>query len=263
MIKPHLALLLGISGALMAGPVHPQSYAGAPVMLAAAASTQEAVGEAAALYHKSTGRRVTLVFNASSTLARQIESGLAADVFLSAHPEWIDYLAGRGLIRQGQRKTLFANTLVLAAPASSSLTFSFTPGSSLIAALGEGKLALADPGHVPVGRYARQALEALGVWSALSGRILRAPNARAALSWIARGEVAAGIVYGTDIAVEPLVKTIAVLPPEITPAIRYEGAVLATANMATAIPLLDFLASAEALGVFRRHGFLAAPEPGA
>ena len=151
-------------------------------------------------WQKTSGVTVKLSFAASSVLARQIEAGGKADVFISADQEWMDYLQSRGLIEKLTRRNLVGNRLVLIAPADSKIELKIAPGFPLVGALGGGRLATGDPDTVPVGRYARSALISLGVWDEIQDRLVRADNVRGAMMFVARGEVPLGIVYTTDAA---------------------------------------------------------------
>jgi molybdate transport system substrate-binding protein len=147
---------------------------------------------------RGTGKGVTVSYAASSTLAKQIENGAPADLFISADSDWMDYLETRKLIKPETRSDLLGNRIVLIAPAGSAVKLTIAPGFGLAAALGDGRLAMADPAAVPAGRYGRAALEKLGVWGTVASRIAAAENVRAALLLVARGEAPLGIVYSTD-----------------------------------------------------------------
>jgi molybdate transport system substrate-binding protein len=225
-----------------------------PVVLAAA-SLQGSLDEATRVWASQGHPAPVLSFAASSVLARQAAAGAPADVFISADEEWMDTLAGKTLIRPASRATLLRNSLVLIAPAASKVSLDARPGFPLVAALDGGKLALADPQGVPAGRYARQALETLGVWDQVSGRVAAGDNVRAALALVARGEAPLGIVYATDAIAEPKVRIVATFPDRSHTPITYPVAVLTTARNADAQALRDFLLSAQAQAIFRRHGF--------
>ena len=229
----------------------------APVVLAAA-SLQESMEAAADAWAAKGHARPVLSFAASSALARQVQAGAPADIFVSADEEWLDTLQGNGLIRQGTRAKMVGNRLVLIAPAASTLALNAEPGLALASALGDGHLALADPQGVPAGRYARQALEKFGVWDEVSARIASADNVRGALALVARAEAPLGIVYATDAAAEPRVRVVATFPEDSHTPITYPVAVLATSRHPDAQALRDFLLSPEAQALFRRFGFTAA-----
>ena len=191
---------------------------------------------------------------ASSALAKQIEAGAAADVFFSADLEWMDYLDQRKLLRPGSRHDVVRNRLVLIAPVDSKVSVKIGPGFDLVKALGDGKLATGDPDSVPVGKYAHAALEKLRVWSAVSGRIVRAENVRSALAFVARGEAPLGIVYRTDALAEKRVRIVDVFPEDSHPPIVYPIALTTRAGPA-AQRFLDFVSSEAAQPIFRKYGF--------
>jgi molybdate transport system substrate-binding protein len=229
---------------------------GAPVTVFAAASLKNALDEAVLAYGRNAGARVTASYAASSALARQIEAAAPADLVISADLAWMDYLEQRRLIRSATRVNLLGNRLVLIAPADSRASFRIDRGMPMLRALGDGRLAMADPDAVPAGKYGKAALEALGLWGGVSPRVARTENVRAALALVARGESPLGIVYATDAAVERNVRVIGAFPAGAHPPIVYPAAVTAAAKSAAAAELLlRFLGSAEARPVFERHGF--------
>lgn len=254
-----LALIVGIL-ALTAAAIawiasgDPQPSSDAPVVLAAA-SLQESLEVAAQAWADKGHAKPVLSFAATSALARQVEAGAPADLFISADEEWMDTLAARRLIRPGTRATVAGNRLVLIAPAGSTARLSLRRGANLGALLGPGRLALADPQGVPAGRYAKQALVKLDLWGQVSSRIAAGDNVRAALSLVARGEAPLGIVYATDAKAEPKVRVIATFPAESHAPIRYPLAILANADHADAAGFRAFLLSPEGQAVFRSFGF--------
>jgi len=224
-----------------------------PTVLAAS-SLQEALTEVADGWTRQGYAAPRLSFAASSALARQIEGGAPADLYISADEEWMDRLANEGLLREGSRADLLTNELVLITPVDA-------PADGL-GALASGRLALADPDAVPAGRYARAALERLGLWQRVAKQVVPAENVRAALALVERGEVPLGIVYATDAQASRKVKVAYRFPPESHPAIRYPVAVLATSEHPQAEDFRAFLASVDAQGVLKRHGFGIAQEAG-
>ncbi|NIA67184.1 molybdate ABC transporter substrate-binding protein [Pelagibius litoralis] len=226
-----------------------------PVTLFAAASTTDAVNEIAEAFAAQTGGSIRPVVAASSTLARQIAQGAPADLFLSASGAWVDHLAEQRLIVAESQTALLANRLVLVAPADSPLRLQLLPGASLDAALGDGRLAIGDPAHVPAGIYARQALEALGLWDQVADRLAQASNVRAALALVGRGEAVAGIVYKTDAAIARNVKVLDVFPADTTPPITYPLAIVTGRDSVAVRAVYNFLKSDEAAAIFRKHGF--------
>lgn len=226
------------------------------LLVYAAASLKESLDEVAAQYARG-GERVRVSYFASSALAKQIERGAPADVFVSADLDWMDYLERRGLLRAGTRRDLLHNGLVLIAPADSRLQLAIEPGFALAAALGAGRLAMADPDSVPAGRYGRTALEKLGAWQGVAARVVRGDNVRTALNFVARGEAPLGIVYETDARAERRVRIVGVFPPASHPRIVYPAAVVAASRHPAAQPFLAYLASSGARTVFGKYGFTA------
>jgi molybdate transport system substrate-binding protein len=218
----------------------------------AAASLKNALDEVAAM----SPAKPTISYGASSALAKQIEAGAPAQAFISADLDWMDYLEQRKLLRPGTRRNILGNKLVLVAPAGSSVKAEIAPGFPLAALLGGGRLATADPAHVPAGKYTKAALEKLGVWDLVSGRLAPAESVRAALALVARGEAPLGTVYSTDAAVEPKVRVVAAFPDGLHPAIVYPAALTSGAPASgSAADFLALLASAAARNVFEKYGF--------
>ena len=201
-------LFLVLALALIGQPVMAAEVDSAPIVVFAAASLTDAMQQVADGYSKSSGTTVKISFAASSALAHQIESGAPADVFVSADRDWMDYLQSHGLIQIDSRQDLLGNRLVLVAPAASKLSIKIAPKFPLAAALGDGHWVTGDPDSVPVGRYAKAALQHLGVWDSLLSGLVRADNVRGALTLVARGEVAFGIVYDTDAMVDSKVRVV-------------------------------------------------------
>jgi molybdate transport system substrate-binding protein len=226
---------------------------GETVDVYAAASLKEALDEAARSFERSTGHVVRISYAASSALAKQIEAGAPAQVFISADDDWMTYVESRSLLKR-PRLNLLTNTLVLVAPATRAPKLRVGPGFALAAALGDGRLALADPRSVPAGKYARAALESLGVWRQVQGKLAPAENVRAALVLVARGEAPLGIVYGSDAKAEPRVAVVDTFPASSHPAIVYPLGILRDAG-AAGERLAAFLAAPAMRDVWRRHGF--------
>lgn len=221
----------------------------------AASSLTTVLEEVGKAYTLQTGVPVRFSFAASSALAKQIESGAPADVFISADQEWMDYLAARNLIRAATRRDVVSNSLVLVAPASSAISIKIAPGFALAAALGDrGRIATGDPASVPIGRYARAALTHLQVWTSVESRLVPADNARTALSFVVRGEAPLGIVYATDAQAESRVRVVDYFPASSHAPIRYPAAAMRLAD-ANAGGFLAFLASEPARAIFDRAGF--------
>jgi molybdate transport system substrate-binding protein len=247
----------GLAGAAGAGSTAAE-HAPAQLLVFAAASLSEALDEVGRAFTARTGVRVNASYAASSVLAKQIEAGAPADAFFSADLTWVDYLDERGLLKRGSRRDVLGNALVLIAPADSPLRLTITPGFDLTTALGEGRLATADPDSVPAGKYARAALTKLGVWQSVSARLVRGENVRAALAYVARGEAPLGIVYQTDAQAERRVRVVGVFPEDSHPPITYPLALTIRAR-SEAARFADFLASDTARQIFTRYGFTPPP----
>jgi molybdate transport system substrate-binding protein len=221
----------------------------------AAASLTNVLQDVAAAFTADSKIPVKFSFGASSMLAKQIEAGAPADVFMSADQDWMDYLQTRSLIAAETRANVVANDLVLVAPVNSTQSLKIVPGFALAAALGEsGRLAMGDPWSVPAGMYARAALVRLGVWSSVGKRIVAADNVRTALNFVARGEAPLGIVYATDASVEPKVRIVDVFPSATHDPIAYPAAATARSS-AEAAAFVRYLTGARARAIFIRAGF--------
>jgi molybdate transport system substrate-binding protein len=242
--------------AFLAGVLAVPEPANAKILVFAAASTTGAVGEIAEIYGTRGLGEVRAAFAGSSALARQIVAGAPADIYISANPKWMDYLADEHAIEADSRIDLVANGLVLVAPADSRLALRIEPGFPLAEGLDGGRLAMGDPDHVPAGIYARAALIDLGVWPALVGHLALTADVRAALALVERGEAAAGIVYATDAAITSRVRLVDTFPPDSHPPIAYPAAMVAGRDRPEVRRFFAFLTSAEAAAVFARHGFV-------
>ena len=227
----------------------------AAVTVFAAASTTNALTDIGRLFGENQLGRFIPSFAASSTLAKQIEQGAPADIFISANPKWMDYLQQRGLLAPGTRFNLLGNRLVLIAPKEGKAGISIAPGFDLAGLLGTDKLAMGDPDHVPAGIYGKQALESLGIWQAVAPKVARCKDVRAALVLVERAEAPLGIVYATDAAISRKVKVIGTFPENSHAAITYPVAVLAGRETYTARAFLRFLKSPQATAIFNRYGF--------
>jgi molybdate transport system substrate-binding protein len=227
----------------------------ADVTVFAAASLKEALDEQARQFESSTGNKVTVSYGASNALAKQIEAGAPADLFISADLDWMDYLAEHHLLAPNTRFNLLRNTLVLIAPSSSQATLKIAPNFGLAAALGTEKLAMANPDSVPAGIYGKSALEKLGVWASVEKQVVRAENVRAALLLVARGEAPFGIVYATDARSDRAVRIVDTFPTDSYPEIVYPAALLASSKSAAAKPFLEYLRSVPARPIWERYGF--------
>jgi molybdate transport system substrate-binding protein len=221
----------------------------------AAASMKNALDDIDAAYTAKTGIKVVVSYAASSALAKQIEQGAPADVFISADTDWMDYATAKKTINEPTRVNLLGNSIVLIAPKDSKIdNVTIGRGFDLAKLAGDGKIATGDVKAVPVGKYAKAALEKLGAWQAAEPKFAMAESVRAALTLVARGEAALGIVYSTDAMVEPGVKIVATFPTDSHPAIIYPVAATTTAK-AEAADYLAFLRSSAAKTILEKYGF--------
>jgi molybdate transport system substrate-binding protein len=226
----------------------------APVTVFAAASMTNALQDLGDGFTKETSIPVRFSFAASSALARQIENGAPADVFLSADVEWMDYLQSRNLIQRDSRRDLVGNRLVLIAPSDSRIKLKIEPHFPLAAALDKGRLATGDPDSVPVGRYAREALTTLGVWNEIADRLVRADSVRSALAFVDRGEAPLGIVYETDALIDKRVRVVDVFPVDSHLPIVYPVA-LTRAAKADAARFMEYIHGPAGQLAFKSYGF--------
>ena len=221
----------------------------------AAASLKDALDAVNAAWLKDTGKEAVPSYAASSALAKQIEQGAPADIFISADEDWMNYLADKKLIKPDTRFDLLGNTLVLIAPKDSKILTKIAQGFQLAELLGDGYLAMGNTNSVPAGKYGKAALTKLGVWDAVKGKVAQADNVRAALKLVSTGEAPLGIVYGTDAKSDPNVKVIDIFPEGTHPPIIYPAAIVASSTNADAPALLAYLKSAAAQGMFKDQGF--------
>ena len=198
-------------------------------------------------------------YAASSALAKQIENGAPADIFISADLDWMDYLAQRKLIKPDTRSNFLGNKLVLITAADSKLNLKIEPNFQLAQALGNGRLAMADPASVPAGKYGKAALEALGVWPSVADKIAPAQDVRATLAFVSRGEAPLGIVYQTDAAADKGVKIVDAFPASTHPPIIYPIAVTAASTNPGTAAYIAFLKSPAAKPAFEKQGFVLLP----
>jgi len=233
----------------------------ADVVVFGAASLKEALDAQSRRFEAASGNRVIVSYGASNALARQIEAGAPADLFISADLDWMDYADERRLLRPGTRVNLLHNALVLIAPVASTSTLRIAPNFALADALGPGKLAMANPDSVPAGKYGKRALETFGVWTDVERKVARAESVRAALALVSRGEAPFGIVYATDARADRGVRIVDTFPPGSHPPIVYPAAVVAASTSATATALLDYLRSPAARPVWETYGFRVSQAP--
>lgn len=252
------ALHLAIAGLAFAGPV--LAADSGPLIVFAATSLKSALDEIAAGWQRDAGQTVRVSYGPTSALARQVEQGAPADVFISADLDWMKFLAERRLV--GDATALLGGRLVLIAPRNSKVVLPLRRGAPLAAALGDGRLAVANVESVPAGRYARAALESLGLWREVAGRLVQTDNVRAALRLVARGEVPLAVVYATDARAEPLVRVVAVFDESLHPPIRYVAAPVTGAQTRQAAAFIAHLRSRAARSVFEREGFTVLSDAG-
>jgi molybdate transport system substrate-binding protein len=250
------AILTSAIGFPVAASAQQKSTAADPkTTIFAAASMKNAIDDINAVFSRQTGIKVVASYAASSALMKQIENGAPADIFASADLDWMEYGAQKKLIKNDTRVNLLGNRLVLIAPKDSKIgNVEIGPGFDLARLAGGGRVVTADMRAVPVGKYAKAALEKLGSWTAVAPKMAMAENVRAALALVARGEAALGIVYSTDAKVEPNVKIVGTFPADSHPAIVYPVALTATAKPEAA-QYLAFLRSQASKDIFDKYGF--------
>jgi molybdate transport system substrate-binding protein len=255
MPKCNIARYLIGGAALLIVLVNSPAATAQRVTVFAAVSVSEALDEAARRFSRSNRVGVVASYAASSALAKQIENGAPADIFLSADVDWMDYLETRRLLRIGTRTNLLRNRLVLIAPGAGNVQIDANAGLQMTKLLGSGRLAIADPDSVPAGKYGKAALEYLGVWNDLKSKLARAENVRGALNFVARGEAPLGIVYRSDALAENKVRIVAEFAADSHPAIIYPVAVIASSRQPAAPAFANYLKSTEARAIFEKYGF--------
>ena len=253
--------IFGFAAIILAACVALPNAAGAePVKVFAAASLKNAIDAVGAAWtNKDKTKSILATYAASSALAKQIEQGAPADLFISADTDWMDYLSQKKLTVDATRKTLLGNTLVLVAPAGSGIRLDLAPGVDIVGKLAGGKIALADVKAVPAGKYAKAAFDKLGLWSSIEPNVAQSENVRAALALVARGEAQLGVVYATDAKSEPKVEVVATFPEDTHAPIVYPVALLAASANADDKAFDDFLSSDEAKAIFTAQGFKVLP----
>jgi molybdate transport system substrate-binding protein len=241
-----VVLLVGTSGML----------AQEKVIVFAAASLKNALDAVNAACEADVGEAATVSYAASSALAKQIEEGAPADVFMSADLDWMKYLSDRNLIKADTETQLLGNGIVLVAPADSEVKATIAVNFDLAGLLGDGRLAMGDVKAVPAGKYGKAALESLGVWASVEGKVAQAENVRAALALVSTGEAPLGIVYKTDAVADPKVKVVGAFPQSSHPPIVYPVAQTAGSKNAETPAFLKCLQSAKAKEIFEAQGFV-------
>lgn len=250
-----IAALVTAFGILAGASLSPASAEDKTITVFAAASIKNALDEIDAAYTAKTGVKFSVSYAASSVLARQIEQGAPADVFVSADTDWVDYAIAKKAVNESTRVNLLGNSIVLIAPKDSKVdNVTIAQGLDLAKLAGDGRIATGDVKSVPVGKYARAALEKLGAWQAAEPKFAMAESVRAALTLVARGEAVLGIVYATDAKAEPDVKIVGTFPADSHPAIIYPVAATTTAKSETS-DYLAFLRSTAAKTILEKYGF--------
>ncbi|MDE3816578.1 molybdate ABC transporter substrate-binding protein [Sinorhizobium meliloti] len=247
-----ISLALGV---VLAGTAFAPAQAAEKVTVFAAASLKNALDAINGEWLKQTGKEAIVSYAASSALAKQIEQGAPADVFISADLAWMDYLADKKLIKADTRSNLLGNRIVLVSGKSDAPAVEIEPGLDLAGLLGDGRLAMGAVDSVPAGKYGKAALEKLGLWPNVSGKVAGAESVRAALLLVSRGEAPYGIVYRTDAAADANVKVVGTFPEDSHPPIIYPVAITADSRNADAAAYLEFVRSPEAAALFQAEGF--------
>jgi molybdate transport system substrate-binding protein len=242
-------------GTTLASSLGPAATQGRDVLVFAAASLKNALDDIAGQWQRQTGRKVAISYAASNNLIKQIEQGAPADIFISADLDWMDYGQQKNLIKPDTRANLLGNRLVLIAPKDSTVSVKVERGFDLAAALKGGRLAIANVDAVPAGKYSKAALEKLGAWDGVNGRIAQSENVRAALLLVALGEAPLGIVYQTDAVSDPGVRIVGTFPDDTHPPIVYPAAMTKDSNNANAADFLKYIRSPAARPAFERQGF--------
>jgi len=247
---------LGLAMATAVVPVTAARAQAGGLVIFAAASLKNALDEIASGWAKDTGKPMPRIsYAASSALAKQMEQGAPADLFISADLDWMDYVAKKDLIKADTRVNLLGNKIVLIAPRDSKTTIDVKQGFDLAKALAGGKLAMGNVDAVPAGKYGKAALEKLGAWGGVKNNVAQAENVRAALLLVARGEAPFGIVYATDALAEPKVRIVDTFPEQTHPPIVYPIAIVASSRSAGAQRFVDSLSSPAGRAIWMRHGF--------
>ena len=244
-----LASWLGLAGGLT------PARAADKIVVFAAASMKNALDNADAAYIAQSGKDVTVSYAASSVLAKQIEGGAPADIFISADTDWMAYVAKKNLIKPDTQVNLLGNQIVLVAAKDKAKPVDIKAGMDLAALIGDGRLAMGQVDSVPAGKYGKAALEKLGLWSSVEGKVAGAESVRAALALVSRGEAPYGIVYQTDAASDPGVAIVGTFPADSHPPIIYPIAITADSKNKDVDAYYDFLKSSKAAPFFEHEGF--------
>ncbi|MBD2812115.1 molybdate ABC transporter substrate-binding protein [Xenorhabdus sp. Vera] len=245
-----------LTGAVVSAALIGNVWATDKVTVFAAASLTNALDGISAQYKKDKQGNIVTLYASSSTLARQIEQGAPADIFISADQQWMNYATDKKLIAENTRHTLLGNQLVLIAPKESHLDIvelnSDTKWKSLLA---EGRLAVGDPDHVPVGIYAKESLQYLNAWNTVNPLMARTNNVRSGMALVERAEAPLGIVYGSDAVASNKVKVVGVFPSESHKPVEYPVAIIKGHETQAVRDFYDYLKTPEAAEIFKRYGF--------
>jgi molybdate transport system substrate-binding protein len=250
------AAIIGLACLAVFHVAKPATAQTKPVVIFAAASLKNALDEVKSAWERDTGKSATIVYAASNMLAKQIEAGAPADLFVSADLDWMEYAASKKLIRPEGRVNLLGNSLVLIAPKDSNIAAFSGTGPDLSSLLGSERLAMGNVDAVPAGKYGKAALETLGQWDSVKDKIAQAESVRAALLLVSRGEAPLGIVYGSDAVSDPGVRIIYTFPADNHPAIIYPSAVTSDSTNTDAAVFLAYLRSPAAKPIFEKQGFV-------
>jgi molybdate transport system substrate-binding protein len=254
LVRRTLAICV-FSGVFFASGVGGQAQTGGKLVVFAAASLATALNAIQPIFAQDKNQPVAISYGSSGTLAKQIEQGAPADVFISADTKWIDYLGKKNLLAPGTRRDLLGNDLVLIEPAGGQTKLKIKPGFDLATLAGDGKIAVCTVASCPAGIYAKEAFTKLGIWGAVEPKLAQAANVRGALALVARGEAKFGVVYATDAKAEPKVRVIDVFPADSHSAIVYPVAVVASSKNANAATFEAFLTSQAAVKILTKQGF--------
>ena len=225
------------------------------ITIFAAASMKNAMDEVAVQWAEETGHTAAVSLAGSSELARQIQQGAPADIFISANPDWMDTLEADGLVAEGTRFDLLGNSIVLIAHGSDAPPVEIAPGFDLAGMLGDNRLAMALVDAVPAGIYGKAALTSLGIWDEVEPNVAQADNVRAALAFVSTGEAPIGIVYATDAVADDNVTVVGTFPDDMHPPIIYPAAAISASENPLNEAFLEFLRGAAARTAFERQGF--------
>jgi molybdate transport system substrate-binding protein len=248
------AVLAAAVFVVVTGAINPAT-AQEKVTVFAAASMKNALDAANKAWTGEAGKEVTASYAASSALAKQIEAGAPADVFISADLDWMKYVSDKKLVKEDTKSNWLGNRIVLVAEKANAKPVEIKPGFDLAGLLNGGKLAMGARDSVPAGKYGKAALEKLGTWASVEKSVAGAESVRAALALVSRGEAPYGIVYATDAAADPGVAVVGTFPEDTHPPIIYPIAILSDSKSADAGAYVDYLKSAKAAPFFESQGF--------